>query len=374
MDFRFSMPTEIFFGTACVVQNGDVFARYGKKALLVTGKHSARVSGALSDVETALGQRKIAWRVFDGVGENPTFAQVEAGAALARQFRPDMVVAIGGGSPLDAAKAIAMLATNEMPAAALFGGGFAKAPLPVLAIPLTAGTGSEVTQYAILTDDAKQTKRGFATPENFPKVAFLDARYTASLPAQVTVHTAVDALSHLLEGYLSRRATALTDALALTGMATLAEVVPALKAGEFSASDREKLLYASLLGGVVIAQTGTTAVHALGYSLTYFRQIPHGQANGLLMGEYLRLNWPACEEKIAALLSVLKLPDVDGFARLMTELIGTGPTLGEEEVGKFAAIAAQAASVAWTARDLTEADLAAWLRASLAVAPAAAVK
>lgn len=369
MDFRFSMPTEILFGPECVTKNSAAFARYGSKALLVTGRHSAKVSGALADVEAALTQRGIAWRVFDGVSENPTFAQVEAGADAARQFGPDMIVAIGGGSPLDAAKAIALMAVNALPVAALFDGVYAQPPLPVLAIPLTAGTGSEVTPYAILTDDEKQTKRSIATPAIFPAVAFLDARYTASLSPQVTVHTAVDALSHLLEGYLSRLSTVLTDAVALAGVTVLAEVLPALKQGVFSPADREKLLYASLLGGIVIAQTRTTAVHALGYSLTYFRQIPHGQANGLLMGEYLRYSLPVCPDKIAALLSALKLNEVDDFSRLMTELVGSGPALSEAEVARFAAIAVQAASVAWSPRALDEAGLAAWLRASFAVEP-----
>ena len=135
MDFSFLMPTEVIFGAECVTQHANVFARYGKRALLVTGKNSARVSGALADVEKALTEQAIDWQIFDGVGENPTFAQVEAGAATAKQFSPDMIIAIGGGSPLDAAKAIATLATNEMETAALFDGVYAKAPLPVLAMP-----------------------------------------------------------------------------------------------------------------------------------------------------------------------------------------------------------------------------------------------
>lgn len=367
MDFSFLMPTEVIFGAECVTQHAQIFGRYGKKALLVTGKNSARISGALADVEKALTEQAIAWQLFDGVGENPTFVQVEAGAAAAKQFTPDMIIAIGGGSPLDAAKAIAMLAANEMETAALFDGVYAKAPLPVLAIPLTAGTGSEVTPYAILTDDEKLTKRSFATPQNFPKVAFLDAKYTATLSQKVTVHTAVDALSHLVEGYLSRRATAPTDALALNGMAALAEVIPSLKSGAFSADDREKLLYASLLGGMVIAQTGTTLVHALGYSLTYFHHVPHGQANGLLMGAYLYYNLSVCGEKIAALLRTLDLENLEAFRALMRELVGEGPVLTPAEVKQFASIAAEAKSVAWTAKIPDEADLAMLLGQSLTV-------
>ena len=161
MQFGYYMPTRIYFGQGCVVQNQAEFAKWGKRALIVTGRNSARVSGALQDVCAALDEQNIAWEIFDQIGENPTFAMVEAGGAAGRKFGPDMVVAIGGGSPLDAAKAIAVLTVNEMTAAKLYDGNYAAEPLPILAVPITAGTGSEVTQYSVLTDAERQTKRGF---------------------------------------------------------------------------------------------------------------------------------------------------------------------------------------------------------------------
>ena len=365
MDFRFFLPTKIFFGPNCIAQNSEEFSARGRRALIVTGRSSARLSGALADLHRVLAQQQITSEVFDHIGENPSFGMVEAGGAVARQFRPDMIIAIGGGSPLDAAKAIAVLAANDIPAAKLYEGNFAQPPLPILAVPITAGTGSEVTPYAILTDTANETKRSFSRPDLFPRAAFLDARYTQSLPAPITVDTAVDAMSHNLEGYLSRRATPTSDALALEGLAAFGSVRAALLAGNFSPADREALLYASLLGGMVIAQTGTTVVHALGYSLTYFKQVPHGRANGLLLGEYLKFLEPAASAKIQLALHAMKFSAGEEFSQCLRELLAAPVSLTEEEREHYARIAAKTANVGYTARQPGHAELKELLRSSL---------
>ncbi len=275
---------------------------------------------------------------------------------------------LAGGSPLDAAKAIAVLAVNDIAARQLYDGDFAVRPLPVLAVPITAGTGSEVTQYSVLTDNEQQTKRSFATPDNFPKAAFLDARYTRSLPWTVTVNSAVDALSHAIEGYLAKRSTALSDALALQAMRAFGLVSASLARGELTLDEREQLLYASLLGGMVIAQTGTTAVHALGYPLTFFHQVPHGRANGLLLGEYLRFNMPAVPEKVEEVLAAVQLSDVDAFKALMHRLLPGDEVYTGEQIQEFARIAAQASNLANTPRCPGREDLEHLLQASLNIA------
>lgn len=365
MQFQFLMPTKVVFGTDCVRQNRSELSRWGKKALIVTGRNSARVSGALRDVCLALEEEGAGWELFDQIGENPTFAMVEAGGAIGRKYRPDMVIAIGGGSPLDAAKAIAVLAVNDIPAIKLYDGHFAKAPLPILAIPTTAGTGSEVTQYSILTDDEKQTKRSFANPDIFARVAFLDARYTSSLSGAVTVDTAVDALSHCLEGYLSRRANPASDALALDAIVRFGRVRAALGGREYSMEARQMLMYVSLLGGMVIAQTGTTMVHALGYSLTYFHKVPHGRANGLLMGEYLRFNQPEANDKIQRALAALRLQSVEEFVAWLDGLFPDKVKLSEEELEQFALLAGKTVNVGNTPRQPAHDELKQLLRDSL---------
>lgn len=367
MDFSFFMPTKIYFGSECVLQYENEFSRWGKKAFIVTGRSSAKASGALADVSAALEKQGIQWETFAHIEENPTLEAVEEGGEAARRFKPDMVIAIGGGSPLDAAKAIAVLAVNPVKAQELFNGNFSTEPLPILAIPLTAGTGSEVTPYSVLTDISQQTKRSFADPAIFPKVAFLDARYTQTLSLDVTMNTAIDALSHAIEGFLSKRSTPMSDCLALEAIRYFSAAMGALKEGQFSLSDREALLYASLLGGMVIAQTATTAVHAMGYSLTYFHNVPHGRANGLLLGEYLRFNEPVVPEKTHSVLQALGVNTIDEFKQLMQRLLPNHETYTEQELQDFAVLAGKARNIVNTPRQPSVEDLKQMMRASLQV-------
>lgn len=180
---------------------------------------------------------------------------------------------------MDASKAIAVLTANpEADAEILFTDPSAKA-LPVVEIPTTAGTGSEVTQYAILTLHEKRTKSGIMQPV-FAAVSFLDPKYMDTLSAKVTNNTAVDAMSHLVESYLSANANTVSEKIVAMGLSYWKECIPALKAREYTPKVREKLMLASTIGGVAIAQTSTSIPHALGYFLTYEKQIPHGRANG----------------------------------------------------------------------------------------------
>lgn len=367
MEILYHMPTKIYFGNDCVGKNSGEFARWGKQALIVTGRRSAKASGALEDIQQALSKQGIGWEVFDRIEENPTLAMAEAGAQMARQAKAEMVIGIGGGSPLDAAKAIAALAVNDMAARGLFDGNFPVRPLPVLAVPITAGTGSEVTQYSILVDDERQTKRSFSHPDIFPKAAFLDARYTNSLPLNVTINTALDALSHSLEGYVSKKANVISDSLALEAMRAFSKTVPGLKSQNLTGEVREELLYVSMLGGMVIAQTGTTMVHSLGYSLTYFRDIPHGRANGLLLAEYLRFIQPVVPERVDSILGALGLKSVDEAKDLFRDLLGEPEELTAKEVEEFTGIAIQAANIANTSRKPCQDELKQVLSDSLPV-------
>lgn len=357
MNFTFQLPTQIFFGAECILNNRVALNRWGKRALIVTGRSSARKSGALTDMQQALDQQGIPWAIFDQIEENPSFTMVEAGGTAARAHQADMIIGIGGGSPLDAAKAIAVLAVNKIPARQLFDGNFPLSPCPVLAVPLTAGTGSEVTHYSILTDTERQTKRSFADPGIFPKAAFLDARYTQSLSQQVTICTAIDALSHAIEGYLSKRSTVMSDHFAIEAIGHFRGIFASLEQNQLTLAEREKMLYASLLGGIVIAQTGTTMIHSLGYSLTYFRKIPHGRANGLLLAEALRFMQPAVPEKTGVILDILGMPDIDALKVTLERLLGEEHPWSSDELDSYASIAMQAANIANTPRFPDREDL-----------------
>jgi alcohol dehydrogenase class IV len=279
LDFTYHMPVRILTGRKIVSKEGDLLRVFGKKAAVITGKSSAAKSGALADIADICTRTSVTFQVYNSVQNDPPVANVLEIAAEIKQFQPDFLIAIGGGSVIDAAKVVSYLLTNGISPETIWQKP-RLSPLPLVAIPTTAGTGSEVTPYAVLTVPEDETKKSVVTPLIYPKVAFLDPAYTESMPREVTINTAIDALSHLIEGFIAKRANNLSDILAIEGMELMAKALPSLPKGEFASSCREHLLYASLFGGLTIAKTGTTLVHALGYSLTYYHGIEHGRANG----------------------------------------------------------------------------------------------
>lgn len=335
MEFKFKVPTNVYFGRDCVVNNSEVFAGLGKKAMIVTGKNSAKASGALDDLINVFEAEKIEYIIFDEIENNPSLETAEKAGKLAADSKVEFVVGIGGGSPIDAAKAIAVLAADpEMPAVDLFKNDFKKV-LPIVGIPTTAGTGSEVTSYSVLVRKDMQTKVSFGTDMTYPKLAFLDAKYTETLGKNITVNTAIDAFTHALEGYLANRSTVISECLSLEAIKTFGKSMRKLADFELSSEDRENLMYVSLLGGIVIAQTGVTIAHGMGYCYTYFKEIPHGRANGLIMREYLKLNYDVAKEKIDNALTALGCSSIDEFSDILKSIIGEAPRLTEEEIDLY---------------------------------------
>ena len=358
---NYYMPTKIVGGENCIVDNAPLLGGLGKKALIVTGRTSAKQNGSLDDVVKALEANGQAYTLFDKVTANPTIDSVFEAAGLAQREACDFVIAVGGGSSMDTGKAVAAIAVNPLPADALFTMPFDKA-LPVAAVPTTAGTGSEVTQYAILTNDAVQSKSSLSSPLLFPRLAFLDARYLLSLSRNTLVNTALDALSHAVEGILGARASAFTDAAAKSGIRAFAECLPALKSSCLDdPALREKLLFAATLDGMVIANTGTIVVHAMGYSLTYFRHIDHGRANGLLLGAYLRFvqrkEKAAGTNRTGEILNALGMESLDEFDAVLDGLLGEREKCAAAEIEQYAEIAIHAKHIANGAIKPDKADL-----------------
>lgn len=336
------MPTKIISGKDCIRKNSTVFSNFGKRALIVTGRKSAVLNGSEADVLFALEEEGIECVVFNKVMSNPTIACTYEGAKVAKESKVDFIIAIGGGSPIDAAKGIALLAAQEINEEDLFLGQYKEEVLPIIAVPTTAGTGSEVTQYSILTNDKLETKMSIATPLIFPKVAFLDPKYMMGLSITNTINTTIDALSHAVEGMLSARANTISDALAVTSismiMESLTKLVEVKEVDDLTLIDislREKLLEASTLAGMVIAQTGTTAVHAMGYSLTYFKGIDHGRANGLLLGSYLSFVEEKKPQLVQSILKAMYLDSVKKFEECMQALFGEKESISLDEIELF---------------------------------------
>ncbi len=346
MNFLYYMPTKVLVGKNCVKENSNELSKWGENPIIVTGKTSGQKSGALKDVIEVLKVNGQEHHIFDKVINNPTLENVAEGGRFAKDNASDYVIAIGGGSPLDAAKAIAVLAANDnMQPEELYLGKFANKPLPIVAIPTTAGTGSEVTPYSILTYNEIQNKKSFASEEIFPRVAFLDASYTMMLPREVAIHTAVDALSHAIEGYVCVKANEMTDITSIEVFRLFKECYGALDKGSLDFEAREKLLYMAMLAGIVIAHTGTTIVHSMGYPLTFFRDIPHGKANGLLLSQFLKFNYEAAKDKIDNILKIMNTSSIGDFTPFINKLIPSDEEFTVEELNNFAKIAIEAKNV-----------------------------
>ncbi len=292
MSFNFYMPVKLITGENCVEKNREFF-KLGKKCLIVTGKTSAKASGALDDVTAALDHAGVEYEIFDKIGENPLLSVCVDGGNAATCFGADFIVGIGGGSPLDAAKAIAAFAANSgIASMELFDVNKLKPSLPLISIPTTAGTGSEVNPYSIITLDSENKKRTFNSPHSYFKYAFVDPKYTYSLGAEYTVSTALDAFCHCIESYLSPKSTNVSRMFAAYGGKHIWKVLTAtaFNGGIYTPEMREALSYAATAGGIAINATGTGFPHPMGYNLTLDRGIPHGRACAAFTGLYIEYN------------------------------------------------------------------------------------
>lgn len=261
--------------------------KYGENALIVTGKTAARNSGALADVCDALTKENMRFTLFSDIGENPLVSSCRRAGEIAKAYGAGLVIGIGGGSPLDAAKAAAVFAANPgLSDADLFACRFSSPPLPLVCVGTTAGTGSEVTAVSVLTQDENGRKRSFTHPGCYARIAFADARYTQTAPWDVTVSTAIDALSHAVEGWFSPQCSAISAMLAERAIQDLwpglsffyqsPGILPSLEM-------RRQLYYGSLYAGMVLNQTGTAFPHPMGYVLTENYHVPHGRACGTFL-------------------------------------------------------------------------------------------
>ena len=333
--FFFGLKTQIFFGEDCVRENGALLKSLGKKAIIVTGRHSAKACGALNDVRNTLLANGVQSFIFDQVENNPSMETIQKAVAMAREENPNFVIGIGGGSPLDASKAIAvMLANDGMTVPEMLTNDFDKA-LPIVAIPTTAGTGSEATPYSVILRNDIQTKVSFGNSYTYSTFAFVDPKYTYNLNERITVSTCVDAFTHVFEGYLANRSTPISDCMAICGIEIFGRIIKKLVVFNLTEEDRKSMALLSLLGGMVIAQAGVTIPHGMGYCYTYYKGIPHGLANGLIFKEYLKLNSSVAQEKINRAMSVMGYQTTDDFLRDFHLLVGEPPKLTEEECETF---------------------------------------
>lgn len=338
MNMNFCVPTKIIMGKGCVRANADVFSKAGKRCMIVTGKSGAKRSGALDDLTATLEIAGVRYCVFDGIEQNPSYDSCLAASKEAKDAEVDFIIGVGGGSPLDAAKAIAVLtACLDTSADTMYSMKWDAEPLPVIAIGTTAGTGSEVTPVAVITSP-EGLKKSLRADSLYPIVSFGDAAYTMSLSPEFTRSTALDALSHCIESYFNRTANDISKTFAVRGIAILVEMLEktvACHTSPLSFEEREKLYCASIYGGLAISVTGTAFPHALGYFLSEQYGICHGNACAVYLEEFINYNAAIAPEESDRLFKAIDVDREELISLIKRNLPALNIKLTKEKIAEL---------------------------------------
>lgn len=284
--FAFRMPTRVVFGAGAILDIAAVLKEWeAAKAFIVTGKTSTKNSPHLACLMQSLGHAGICTQLYAEIEADPSIETVDRGAAALREFAPDVVIAFGGGSPMDAAKSMAMLSGNPGSISDYIRvkKTIAKPGIPVVAVPTTAGTGSEVTAAAVTTDTKTREKIGLSHDFMMPKLAVIDPELHVSMPPAVTAATGIDALTHAIEGYVAVRSEPISDALCLHAIKLIAANLRRAVAYGKDIEARSQMALASLIAGMGFTNAGLGAVHGIAHPLGGQFGIAHGVANGIML-------------------------------------------------------------------------------------------
>lgn len=296
----FFIPCVNLMGAGCLQQAVETMRGYGyRKVLMVTDTGLVK-TGLAGRVTELLGGVGIATVLFDGVHPNPTTANVGAGLALLREHGCDAVVSLGGGSPHDCAKGIALVAANGGKIQDYEGvDKSAKPQLPLVAINTTAGTASEMTRFCIITDESRHIKMAIVDKHTTPVLSVNDPETMAGMPASLTAATGMDALTHAVEAYVSTIATPITDACALKAVTLIAGHLRRAVRHGLDMEAREQMAYAQFLAGMAFNNASLGYVHAMAHQLGGFYDLPHGVCNAVLLPHVQAFNAKAAGQRLA---------------------------------------------------------------------------
>lgn len=297
---HFVTPNHTVVGTNVLGEAAPLLKKMGNKAFIVTGKHVS-VSDMMKQLTALLDENGIGCVIFDGITGEPTDTMIENGVEMLKSSGCDFIIGIGGGSPLDSAKAIAAMAVNEGSIADYNGKEITGEILPLAAIPTTAGTGSEATKFTVITDSEKGIKMLLKGDVLVPKLAIVDSSFTVGAPKSVTSATGLDALTHAVEAYTSRKAFSMTDTLAVSAVKRIMKYLPIAYKEPDNSLAREQMSIAALEAGICINNSSVTIVHGMSRPIGALFHVPHGMSNAMLLKECLSFAVSGAYEKFANL-------------------------------------------------------------------------
>lgn len=296
----FRIPNRILAGQNAVKEALPYLQMCGKKAFIVTGRHVGK-SSMMDKLVKVLQDGGITYVLYDGITGEPDIEMIEVGVSIYQESGCDFFIGIGGGSPLDAAKAISLMTCYKGELPELMGQSITMSSPPVVAIPTTAGTGSEVTKFTIITDSKNDVKMLLAGDSLLPDMAIIDSGFTMDMPKPITAATGLDALTHAVEAYTSKKATDLTDVFAISAIKRIMKYLPVAYENGCDATARKEMTLAAYEAGVCINNASVTLVHGMSRPIGALFHVPHGISNAMLLPECLIFAKEGALERFAKL-------------------------------------------------------------------------
>ena len=306
---HFAIPPHVLVGKDALGEAVPYFKSYGERAFIVTGKHVGK-SPMVEELKKALNEAEVEYFVFDGITGEPTVEMIKEGLEYYQSSKSQFVIGIGGGSPLDSAKAIAAMAVCPGEIADYMGKEITGAVPTIVAIPTTSGTGSEATKFTIITDTEKNIKMLLKGDCLVPSLAILNSSFTIDMPKSVTASTGLDALTHAIEAYTSKKAFSLSDTFALSAVKRIMKYLPIAYQNGYDGEAREEMALAAFEAGVSINTSSVTIVHGMSRPIGALFHVPHGLSNAMLLKECLSFALDGAYDKFADLGRAIGVADL----------------------------------------------------------------
>jgi len=338
MNFNYNLPVNLLFGRGRSAEIGTEVAKYGKKVLIVTGRSSTKKSGLLDKTINLLDEAKVKYEIFDKVEQNPLTTIIYEGVEVIKETGCDVILGLGGGSIMDAAKSIAFAAKNSGDISEyIFGIKQGNEALPIVLVPTTCGTGSEGNCFSVLTNPETKDKKSLRTNVIIAKASIIDPELMTTMPKGILASVGFDALAHNMEAYISKTGQPLTDMKALYGIKLLAENLIKVYKDSNDLDAWEKVSLGSTLGGMVIGVAGVTAPHGMEHPASGLYDIVHGKGLAALTPIIVEKSWESNIEKysdISKLLGGTGAKDCADSIKRFLEEINLKVTLGELGIGE----------------------------------------